>query len=154
MRCRIGRISKEPDGSFTPIALNDGEYVDTPVPTLVIEVAHIESLTQLKVELRNWISDCATVQVAIGVKIFQQPVGEARLHRMLALVYQRGHAQNPVQEVEFGTDIGNAVEGREIRILLADLYRGVPIPAGVKANTTLALDLGELQATILSSVGS
>jgi hypothetical protein len=104
IRVRIGLIGKEADGSLTPRALRVGGGIKHigdrrgifPFPNLVIEVAHSnESLPKLKIELRNWISDDTSVQVAIGIKIFAPRVNATT--RILALVYQRDCPHNPEQ---------------------------------------------------------
>jgi hypothetical protein len=154
IRTRIGRISKEADGSLFPRALRVGGAIQHigdsrgifPFPNLVIEVAHqFESLPKLRVELRNWISTRTSVQVAIGIKIFA-PQADERC-RLLALVYQRDCPHNPEQAVEFGSDVGDAA-GLAVTIRLADLYHGVALPAGLDAAATVAIDLADVRDAI------
>uniref|UniRef100_A0A7S0M7T7 Uncharacterized protein n=1 Tax=Cryptomonas curvata TaxID=233186 RepID=A0A7S0M7T7_9CRYP len=153
IRMRIGRMSKQADGSLTPSALRVGGDIQHigdprgifPFPNLVIEVAECESLPKLGVELRNWVSACTSVQVAIGIKIFAPQVDSTR--RMLALVYRRECPHNPEQAVEFGTNLGDAA-GLHVTISLADLFHGVALPAGVDGATTLAVDLARVRKAI------
>jgi hypothetical protein len=58
-----------------------------------------ESLPKLKIELRSWISDDTSVQVAICIKVFGRRVNGTT--RILALMYQRDCPHNPEQTVEF-----------------------------------------------------
>ena len=153
IRTRIGRISKEADGSLTPRALRVGGGIQhigdsrgiVPFPNLVIEVAHQCSLPKLKIELRDWISNSTSVQVAIGIKIFAPQADEGC--RLLALVYQRDCPHNPEQVVEFGTNVGDAA-GLAITLRLADLYFGVALPDGVDRATIVTVDLADVRDVI------
>jgi hypothetical protein len=119
-----------------------------PFPNLVIEVAHSnKSQPKLKTELRNWISDDTSVQVAIGIKIFGPRVNGITSVLVLALVYQRDCPLNQEQAVEFGTNVGDAA-GLALTIRLADLYHGVAFPAGVNAAATVAVDLADVRDAI------
>ena len=99
----------------------------------------------MSVELRNWISDDTSVQVAIGIRIFAPQADESC--RLLALVCQRDCPHNPEQTVEFGTNVGDAA-GLTATIRLADLYHGVALPAGVDAAATVAIDLADVRDAI------
>ena len=155
IRCRVGRISKEPDGSLTPRGLRVGGTVksatsdDLPFPNLILEVAFKnESMGKLIQELKTWMSTCTSVQVAIGIKIFERQANGTR--RMLILVFRRG-SRAPEQQVEFGTDIGSAA-GRVVSIRLADLYHGVALPAGAAVDASFDVDMEALQAVILENL--
>ena len=69
---------------------------------------------------------------------------------MRILVNRRG-ALNPEQVLEFGTNLGPIV-GLTIRIRLADLYHGRPIPAGANANDEFVVDLQQLQSIVLENL--
>jgi hypothetical protein len=99
---------KEPDAGLRPVQLRSGGNVldsgfGTPFPNVVVEIAfQNESLPVLQNELRAWLSNHTSVQVAIGIKIFGKKQDGTR--RILALLFRRA---GDVQSVEFGIDQGN-----------------------------------------------
>jgi hypothetical protein len=86
-RCQLGnRRGKEPDMSLTPAGLAIGENIldngkGCPFPNIVIEVAYKNEPLDLhrgsqsvglRDVIRNWLSPQTSVQVVIGIKIFER----------------------------------------------------------------------------------
>jgi hypothetical protein len=160
---RLGSGLKEPSAGLRPIQLRIGGNVldagfGRPFPNLVVELAfQNESLPRLVDELRCWIGNLTSVQVAIGIKIFDREANGTR--RLCALLYRK--ASDDVQSIEFGTDIGNA-HGLRLAFPLADMYVGVhlseiPFPIQALLATPIIsyvdIDLAEVQSVILEELG-
>jgi hypothetical protein len=143
-RCELGnRRGKEPDMSLTPAGLAiGGNILDNgkgcPFPNIVIEVAYKnEPLDShrgsrsvgLRDMIQNWLSPQTSVQVVIGIKIFERI--DRRYRAILAV------RNAPAwQEVEFG-NINRS--GRPIgpgpitlEFPLALLYHGVALPPALE----------------------
>jgi len=154
-RCELGnRRGKEPDMSLTPAGLAiGGNILDNgkgcPFPSIVIEVAyknepldpHCGSQSVgIRDVIRNWLSPQTSVQVVIGIKIFER---QDRRYRAI-LAVRNAPAW---QEVEFGNvnRSGRPIGAGPITLEfpLALLYQGVALPPALAnlVNPTITIDL-------------
>ena len=146
---RIGNSLKEPDSSLSPLG-HETERVFRKTTTVVeIDFRH-GTTEQLKSTLSAWVSAESFIQTAIGIKISEMDGDRCG---MLALLYDKG-ASNPVQEIEFGTDVPN-VEGLVLKVSLRNLFfraHGVQKPALralLRKNSKINVNLAKLQNLIL-----
>jgi hypothetical protein len=153
--CELGnRRAKEPDMSLTPAGLAIGGNIldigeGVPFPNIIIEVAyknepldpHRESRSVgLRDVIRNWLSPQTSVQVVIGIKIFER---QDRRYRAI-LAVRNAPAW---QEVEFGNvnRSGRPIGPGPITLEfpLALLYYGVALPPALEDldDPTITIDL-------------
>jgi hypothetical protein len=153
--CKLGnQRGKEPDMSITPAGLAiGGDILDigegVPFPNIIIEVAyknepldpHRESRSVgFRDVIRHWLSPQTSVQVVIGIKIFER---QDRRYRAILAVRNA-----PVwQEVEFGNvnRSGRPIGPGPITLEfpLALLYHGVALPSALEDldHPTITIDL-------------
>jgi hypothetical protein len=149
--CRIGSCLKQPDSSIGPRGA-ESEWVARK-PTTVVEVVYLHGTKEdLKESLSTWISPESYVQTAVGVIIFRKQSGSKR--RMLALLYEKGASDNPVQEIEFGADVEN-VAGLVLKVSLRNIFFGAhsvqkpALRAALRADSKIEINLGKLREEIL-----
>jgi len=145
--------SVEPDYSLTveaggdPPNINDcSDRVGNRYPIIIFEVAYSESLAHVQRKAMSWLDSASTappfgVQQVVVVKIGDHLRSDG--HRtMLTFRYERGAANNPVQEIEFGphASCGGATElGMQIYIPASSLY--LPVQPSANLPATLPIDL-------------
>jgi hypothetical protein len=149
--CRIGASLKEPDSSIGP----RGHESETTArkATTVVEIVYLHGTSEdLKRSLSTWISPESYVRTAIGIKISRKLSGSNR--PMLALLYEKGAIDNPVQEIEFGTDVAN-VEGLTLNVSLQNVFFGahsvqeLALRTALQADSKIGISLAKLQKDIL-----
>jgi hypothetical protein len=154
-RCELGnRRGKEPDMSLTPGGLAIGGNIldngkGAPFPNIIIEVAYKNEPLDphrgsqsvgLRDVIWNWLSPQTSVQVVIGIKIFER---QDRRYRAI-LAVRNAPAW---QEVEFGNvnRSGRLISAGPITLEfpLALLYHGVALPPALEDldDPTITIDL-------------
>lgn len=131
-------------------------------PNLVVEVALSESERHVRRKALNWLNTCTAlgatgnrgVQQVIVIKIgANERQGGHRTMR--AMRFERGQANNPVQEIEFGNHgphngaTAAGLPGMQLNIPVAHLYLPNIPPVGLPA--TIDLDLFFVRETIEAS---
>ncbi len=148
---QVGSGSKEPDFSFGPRGLAAEAMARN--ATTVVEIGYKHgTLATLKAKLRDWVAPESPIVSAIGIKISGESNGTRKL---LALLYKKG-AGNPVQEIEFGTDIPDIqLEGLVLNVSLRDLLfgahgiQGAELTAALHNDLQIGINLATLQKEIL-----
>lgn len=132
-RFHAGGRNQEPDQSLKPAGARAGTF-----PNLIVEIAYSNgSWDDFVAKLNRWMDPSATVQVAIGVKIFTST-------RRRAILLRRN---GPVQEVEFGEDVENP---ETLSFPLRCLYNGVMLPLSLAGHEDdqITIDLVALRQRI------
>ena len=148
--CRIGANLRQGDSSIGPRGHESERKARK--ATTVVEIGYLHGTREdLKRSLSTWVSPESHVRTAIGIKISRERIGSTR--RMLALLYEKG-ADNPVQEIEFGTDVAN-VEGLVLKVSLRNLFFGahsiqkVALRNALRDDSKVEINLAMLQKEIL-----
>ena len=155
-RCRISDYTAEPKRR-DPGEGNGGRMEDGYgflFPNLVVEIAVSESRSDLLADLRTWISDQTSVQVAIGIKIYTRrgSTVDGPLEGMEAIVFRRRNVQNPDHVVQ----LYPATEDPPVlTIHLSDIFFGSehPLPMdlarSILHDETIAIDLSDFVDSII-----
>ena len=147
---QIGGMLKEPDFSFGPRGLAAEAMARNATTVVEIGYRH-ETLAMLKRSLSDWVAPESPIVSAIGIKISGERNGT---RKMFALLYRKGASSNPVQEIEFGTDVPD-VQGLVLNVSLRDLFFGAHGIQGEKLKSALhndhqiGINLAMLQQEIL-----
>lgn len=175
--CKAPDVCVRPKG-LDGAGLNISNQNGKPWPTLVVEVAAGDSLTELHRDAFTWLS-VPTVQIFIGIRLSKRRINGTM--QMVALRYHQSGVGNPivpVWAVSFGTGPvhyatrdaiggygGATVAGfgaggaactlagmplYQLHIPSSLLFTGVPIPAGAPAHYDI--DLFDVQQAVLETI--
>jgi len=154
--CRIGSDKvKEPDGSIKPYdRKTKGPFSNRKheeFPTVIIEVEHTnKTLTQLKQELDDWLTDTTTVIIAIGLKIGERIKrnGEFSLTFIMKI-----RDNNDFCEIELDkcTDYGNP--HFQVKIPIKFIFDRGMLPKHLESTENIVLDLFALKRLMLQILG-